>query len=197
MDIMFGAHYPKSYVNEYLTQDIPIRIIDYRNEWGLDDQELPSPVSYFIYEPIALDTWPSIITVVMSTNAINRIGYSSSNPLYRVSYSMRTYVWVRTEQSEPATLMRDRLTTVVRSALLDYPCLNAVDPNDYFKVEIDESTMQEQFSDLTLLKGDRVLAGAYLSYTINMDETIGRRNKGTFDEIELEYEQLSFLPPSP
>lgn len=196
MDVMFGAHYPKSYVNEYLSQDIPVRIIDYRNEWNLDDEQLPYPAAYFIYEPVALDTWPSIITVVMSTNAIERIGYSSSNPLYRVSYSMRTYVWVKTEQSEPATLMRDRLTTVVRSALLDYPCLNAVDPNNYFKVEIDESTMQEQFSDLTLLKGDRILAGAYLSYTINMDETIGRRNKGTFDEIELQYEQLSFLPPA-
>lgn len=194
MDVMFGAHFPKSYVNEYLQQDIPVRIIDYRNEWNLDDQQLPSPVSYFIYEPIALDSWPSIITVVMSTNSISRIGYSSSNPLYRVSYSMRTYVWVRTEQSEPTTVMRDRLTTVVRSALLDYPCLNAVDPHDYFKAEIDESTMQEQFSDLTLLKGDRVLAGAYLSYTLNMDETIGRRDRGVFDEKEIEYQQLSFLP---
>jgi hypothetical protein len=181
-------------VTEYLKQDIPQRIIDYRNAWNLDDIELPSPVSYFIYEPIALDSWPTIITVVMSTNSMTRIGYESSNPLYRVSYAMRTYVWVRTEQSEPATLMRDRLTTVVRTALLDYPCLTAVDPANYFKVEIDESTMQEQFSDLTLLKGDRVLAGAYLSYTLNIDEVIGRRNRGIFSEKEILYEQLSFLP---
>jgi hypothetical protein len=90
--------------------------------------------------------------------------------------------------------MRDRLTTVVRTALLDYPCLTAVDPANYFKVEIDESTMQEQFSDLTLLKGDRVLAGAYLSYTLNIDEVIGRRNRGIFNEKEILYEQLSFLP---
>lgn len=194
MDVMFGAHFPKSYVNEYLQQDIPIRIIAYRNSWNLDDTQLPSPVSYFVYEPIALDTWPTIITVVMSTNSITRIGYNSINPLYRVSYAMRTYVWVKTEQSEPTTIMRDRLTTVVRSALLDYPCLNAVDPNNYFKAEIDESTMQEQFSDLTLLKGDRVLAGAYLSYTLNMDETIGRKTKGIFEEAENIYLPLSFFP---
>lgn len=194
MEVMYGAHFPKLYVNEYLKQDIPERLVDYRNAWNLDDTELPNPVSYFIYEPIALDSWPTIITVVMSTNSMTRIGYESSNPLYRVSYSMRTYVWVRTEQSEPTTLMRDRLTTVVRSALLDYPCLNAVDPNNYFKVEIDESTMQEQFSDLTLLKGDRVLAGAYLSYTLNMDETVGRRDRGIFGEKEIQYLQLSFLP---
>jgi hypothetical protein len=194
MKVMFGAYYPKNYVNEYLQQDIPVRIVSYRNEWGLDDIQLPSPVSYFVYEPIALDSWPTIINVVMSTNSITRIGYDSSNPLYRVSYAMRTYVWVKTEQSEPATSMRDRLTTVVRSALLDYPCLNAVDPNNYFKVEIDESTMQEQFSDLTLLKGDRVLAGAYLSYTLNMDEVIERPDRGVFTEKELIYEHLSFLP---
>jgi len=194
MEVMYGAHFPKTYVTEYLKQDIPERIIDYRNAWNLDDTVLPSPVSYFVYEPIALDSWPTIITVVMSTNSMTRIGYESSNPLYRVSYAMRTYVWVRTEQSEPATMMRDRLTTVVRTALLDYPCLTAVDPANYFKVEIDESTMQEQFSDLTLLKGDRVLAGAYLSYTLNIDEVIGRRNRGIFSEKEIIYEQLSFLP---
>ena len=192
--VMYGAHFPKSYVNEYLQQDIPERIVEYRNAWNLDDIQLPSPVSYFIYEPIALDSWPTIVTVVMSTNSMTRIGFESNNPLYRVAYSMRTYVWVRTEQSEPTTVMRDRLTTVVRSALLDYPCLNAVDPNNYFKAEIDESTMQEQFSELTLLKGDRVLAGAYLSYTLNMDESIGRRDRGIFGEKEIEYTQLSFLP---
>ena len=194
MDVMFGPHYPKSYVNEYLMQDVPVRIIDYRNGWNLDDAELPSPTVYLPYEPIAMDSWPTIITVTMSTNSMTRIGYDGSNPLYRVAYSMRTYVWARSEYPEATTIMRDRLTTVVRAALLDYPCLKAVDSRNYFKVEIDESSMQEQFSDLTLLKGDRVLAGAYLSYTLNMDEVVDRRTKGIFQERNFEYSQLSFLP---
>ena len=98
---------------------------------------------------------------------------------------MRTYVWVRAEGSQECTEMRDRLTTVVRSALLDYPCLKATDPNDFFRIMIDESSMREEFSDLTLLKGDRMLAGSYVAYNIQMDEIVSRKSLGTVDEIVL------------
>jgi hypothetical protein len=194
MELMFGAHYSKQYVNNYLKNDIPVRIVDYRNGWNLDDATLPTPVSFFTYEPIALDTWPTIITVAMSTNRMERIGYAGINPLYRVNYSMRTYIWVRDIGSEEATLMRDRLTTVVRSALLDYPCMRATDPQSTFKAMIDESTMQEQFSDLTLLKGDRVMAGAYLSYDLSIDEVVERRPLGTVSNVELEFTNLDRTP---
>lgn len=194
MELMFGSHYAKKYVNDFLKTDIPIRIIDYRNGWNLDDASLPTPVSFFTYEPIALDSWPTIITVAMSTNGMERIGYGGPNPLYRVNYSMRTYIWVRDVGSEEATLMRDRLTTVVRSALLDYPCMRAADPQQTFKAMIDESGMQEQFSDLTLLKGDRVMAGAYLSYDLSIDEIIDRKPLGTVSSIDIELTALSETP---
>ena len=76
----------------------------------------------------------------------------------------------QTEFPELATLMRDRLTTVVRSALLDYPCLKAVDPRQTFQARIDEGTLREEYSDLTLLKGDRVLAGSYLAYDLTIKD---------------------------
>lgn len=194
MELMFGAHYSKQYVNNYLKDDIPVRIIEYRNGWNLDDATLPTPVSFFTYEPIALDSWPTVITVAMSTNRMERIGYEGANPLYRVNYSMRTYVWVRDIGSEEVTLMRDRLTTVVRSALLDYPCMKATDPQNTFKAMIEESTMQEQFSDLTLLKGDRVMAGAYLSYDLSIDEIMDRKPLGTASQIDIEFSNLDRTP---
>jgi hypothetical protein len=52
-------------------------------------------------------------------------------------------------------------------------------------VQIDEGTLQEQFSDLTLLKGDRVLAGSYLSYNLMIDEVIERRPLGTAETINV------------
>jgi hypothetical protein len=125
---------------------------------------------------------------------MERIGHSGLNPLYRVNYSMRTYIWVRDVGSEEATLMRDRLTTVVRSALLDYPCLKATDPQSTFKAMIEESTMQEQFSDLTLLKGDRVMAGAYISYDLSIDEVVDRRPLGTANQINVELGTLDRTP---
>jgi len=174
-ELMYGAQFAKSFVNEYLQNDVPRRLIRYRNGWNLSDDELPNPAEYLTYEPLVLDAFPTIITVVISTRSFNRVGYAlGADPMYKVNYSMRTYVWVRTEGSKETTEMRDRLTTVVRSALLDYPCLRREDAEREARVE--ETTVVEEFSDLTLLKGDRVLAGAYVGYDLSIDEVIARDN---------------------
>jgi hypothetical protein len=184
--VMFGAHYAKEVVNSYLKYDIPRRLIRYRNAWGVDDYTLPEPQKYLVYEPIALDHWPTLITVVISTNSFDRMmNYGGGDPLYRVSYSMRTYIWAKTEGSEEVTLMRDRLSTVVRSALLDSPCMKGLS-EPVVDVMLDESTMREEFSDLTLIKGDRVLAGAYIGYDLYLNELVYRLPIGEVTEIETE-----------
>lgn len=184
--LMNGSHAAKKYVNDYLTRDIPIRLIRYRNGWNVDSTELPDPGQYIVYEPLAIDEWPSIITVALSMNGLERIGYDEIDPLYRVSYSMRTYIWVRDEGNEAVTLMRDRLTTVIRSALLDYPCLKAYDSRTSFRALISENTIREEYSDITLLKGDRMMAGAYVAYTLDMDEVVAREPLGIISEVEIE-----------
>ena len=186
MFLMHGSHFAKSYVSTYLENDIPTRIVSYRNGWNLSSDELPSPVKYLTYEPIALDEWPTIITVALSMTGMERNGWFEGNPEYRVRYSMRTYVWVRDEGSDEATIMRDRLTTVVRSALLDRPCLKATDPRETFMALIQEETIREEYSDLTLLKGDRVLAGSYLAYDLEINEIVAREDIGTVSEIDVE-----------
>lgn len=183
--LMNGTHFAKDFVNSYLEQDIPTRLIRYRNGWNLDDQTLPNPGQYISYEPLAIDQWPSIITVVLSTNEMSRIGFEYNHPIYRISYSMRTYCWVRTEGIEECPLMRDRLTTVVRSALLDYPCLKAYDERSNFRILIDESSIREEFSDTTLLKGDRFMSGSYIGYTLEMDEVVTRIDLGEISEIRV------------
>lgn len=190
--LMQGPQFAKRYVTDYLENDMPSRLIRYRNGWNLDDYVLPKPELYLTYEPIALDHWPTIITVVISTNSFNRSGYiGAGNPLYRVSYSMRTYVWVKTEGSEAVTDMRDRLTTVMRSALLDYPNLQACDASGEANPEIDESTLREEYSDLTLIKGDRVLAGAYLGYDLSLNEAVYRNPVSLLAETEIQAFKLS------
>jgi hypothetical protein len=47
---------------------------------------------------------------------------------------------------------------------------------------IDEASMREEFSDLTPLKGERFLAGAYIGYEIALDEVVMRKTLGTVDE---------------
>ena len=77
---------------------------------------------------------------------------------------MRTYVWVRDAGAQIVTDQRDNLTTVVREALMDHPSLSAYDTTVPCSPKIDEASMEEQFSDLTLIKGERLLAGAFISY---------------------------------
>lgn len=196
MYLMHGPQFAKGYVNDYLKQDIPVRIVSYRNGWNVDDITLPTPVDFFIHEPIAMDAWPTLITVAISTSRMERIGHDGPDPLYRVDYQMRTYIWARDVGAEEATIMRDRLTTVVRSALLDYPCLKAYDSRRSFRVMIDESSMREEFSDLTLLKGDRFLAGAYVSYVLSIDEIVTRQDIGHLTNIDLEVTQTGVQPDS-
>jgi hypothetical protein len=100
---------------------------------------------------------------------------------------MRSYVWVRTEGSEETTLMRDRLSAILRSSLLDYPSMKFVDPRQTFKAEIEQTSLSEEYSDLTLLKGDRVLAGAYLGYTIYMNEVVSRADIANLDEVDITF----------
>ena len=95
-ELMQGAQFAKYYVNQYLSTDFPSRVTKYRTGWNLDDRELPSPELYFTYEPIALDHWPTLITVAISTNSFERLMMGpEGDPMYRVNYNMRTYVWAR------------------------------------------------------------------------------------------------------
>lgn len=187
--LMHGPHFAKDYVSSYLQNDIPKRVIRYRNGWNLSSTQLPTPERFFTFEPLALDVWPTVITVAISTTKFERLGFDGPDPLYRVNYNMRTYVWCRAIGPEEATLARDRLTSVVRSALLDYPCLQAVDPRQSFRVMIDENTVREEFSEITLLKGDRVLCGGYVGYDLGIDEIVKRQDIGEISEIELAVSQ--------
>lgn len=188
---MQGAYKAKNFVNNYLEQDLPKRLRKYRNAWNLDDENLPEPVKYLVYEPIALDHWPTLITVAISMSGLERDDYTPLlDPMYFVNYAMRTYVWVKDESSEECTAKRDRLVTVVRSALLDSPSLNLCGATDNLDVSIDEGTLREEYSDLTLIKGERVLAGAYLSYNLRINEVVRVDSIGEISEIETEVDPL-------
>lgn len=193
-DLMHGAQWAKYYVNNYLVSDLPNRINRYRSGWNLDSTELPTPEFFLTYEPIALDHWPSIITVCLATSPFDRLMQGrQGDPLYRVTYSMRTYIWTKTEGSEAVTLMRDRLTTVVRSALMDKPCLTRYDSIYDAEVMVEESSLREEFSDLTLIKGDRVLAGAYLGYDLILNEVIYRDQIAAITGYDIESYNLRNL----
>jgi hypothetical protein len=55
---------------------------------------------------------------------------------------------------------------------------------------IDESTLREEYSDLTLIKGDRVLAGAYLGYDLTLNEVVYRQPLSQLASTEISVSNL-------
>jgi len=187
----------KQLITEYLQWDLPRRIQAYREAWSLDDQTLPAPENYRSYEPPAIDYWPMVVTVQMSTTSIQRIDYTQGlNPVFRCTYAMRTYVWTREISPAQVTETRDRLTTVIRSALLDRPCLEKGTSHYNHRILLDEGSLREEYSDLTQIKGDRFLAGAYLSYNVQLDEVISRASIAELSEIDLALDVKNANPES-
>lgn len=173
--MMDGAWQAKTLVTDYLNSDLPTRLIRFRNYWQLDDAFLPNPEKTIQFEPLALDHWPTIITLVTGTQQVLRDDYDdTANPKYRVTYAMRTYIWVRNEGPDRTTQVRDNLTTVIRDALVDHPALREIPAGQYCEAMILEETIREEFSDLTMVKGERYIAGAYIAYDMAVTEVVTR-----------------------
>jgi hypothetical protein len=200
---MDGPWMAKGYVTDYLKADLPGRLVSYRNAWQRDESQLPMPAKIITYDA-PVDMWPTVITVAMSASSMIREDYSvGGDPVYRVRYPMRTYIWARGEGDgtlmgqEVATRTRDELTTVIRSALLDHPRLRAADPHGLYDVLVDEGTMNEQYADLSLLKGDRYAAGAFIAYDMTLNEVVYRQPLGVAEtfNVSVTIPPVSSRPP--
>ena len=196
--MMSGPRVAKTYVSNYLSNDLPARILTYRNHLNLSSAQLPDPRKVITHEPFALDKWPTIINMVMNTAQIERQGYAYDyDPNYRVVYAMRTYVWVRATGENVVTEQRDNLTTIVREALLDGPSLSKYDTSVPCYPKIDEGTMREEFSEITLIKGERCLAGSFISYDLQLEETIDHEALGVMLQADPTVSKISTLPSNP
>lgn len=187
-----GPWTAKTLITSYLEWDLPQRLIEYRNRWQLDDERLPDPQKYLSYEPVGLDAWPTIITVQISTSSFDRFEYTRAfDPVYRCRYQMRTFVWTRDVEPGGVTESRDRLTAVVRASLLDRPAMTKGPyDNEFHDISLDEGTLREEFSDITQVKGDRFIAGAYLAYEFGLNEPVTRRVISEVSSTEITTEPL-------
>lgn len=198
--MMDGPRNAKNLVTTYLAGDLPSRLISFRNWWNLDDDRLPGPDKFIAHEPIVLDHWPTIITLVDSTLSVARDDFDDyGDPVYEVTYAMRTYVWVRSVDLQRVTDMRDDLTTVIRDALLDHPSLREVPRYEHCYPNVVEESLREEFSDITHIKGERFLCGAYLAYNLKVRETVTRdlASEASVLAITVNVEQMSKVPNAP
>lgn len=192
--MMTGPGYAKDIVMDYFKADLPSRLVAFRNLWNLDAEALPDihPESMVTYAPPSLEhitqELPLIYTVILSTRGMTRVDYTPTmDPIYRVDYQARTYLWVRDVGMDATSRQRDNMMTVLRNSFLDDQCLANHDTNGLNSgVKFDESTLREEFSDLlAATKGQKWYGGAYLAYDLSINEVVSRPTLGTVNDIEV------------
>lgn len=189
-----GATAVRAAVIAYLTAKVPLTIEQARTDWNLTEYQLPKPVAYDAYEPYALDQWPLIGVNVAQAGRFNRVGYNPDmSQRYLAEYNIRVYTWVRTAVDEneaplepeysEALRLRDDLAACVRAVLLRSISLG--NPAILF----DESSLTEDYSEATKVKGGRFVAGVAHAFTLRYDETaalIEDKMLGTANTIRLQ-----------
>lgn len=189
--IMRGATYVREAIAQYLESNIPAIIDRARDDWGLDEYELPYPVSYREYEPYALDRYPLIGINVTSAGNFNRVDYDlTMSEKYLTNYTVRLFTWVRTpldgaEQTlkpeyNQTIRLRDDMAAIVRAAILLSPSINNL------TVLWDEDTLSEEYSEITPVKGDRFVAGVIHNFDLQVDESLSRNILGDADNISID-----------
>lgn len=191
MALYRGATAVRDGVITYLAATVPVIVDQARIDWELDEYQLPYPVGYDAYEPYALDKWPLIgVNIVQSDNFI-RLDYDGAmSQKYLSKYLVRVFTWVRTpmgidetpmepEYSE-AIRLRDDLAAVVRATLVRSGSLGQ--PGAFI---FDESSLTEEYSEATGVKGDRFVSGVIHTFDLRVDESVPILGLGEANTIEI------------
>ena len=178
MPLFRGATAVRSAVITYLSNTVPAMVAKARTDWTLTAAQLPVPVGYDAYEPYALDQWPLVGVNVVQSGDFIRLDYDDAmSQRYLSKYTVRVFTWVRTpygadgnpmqpEYSESIRL-RDDLAAVIRACLVKSGSLGQ--PN---AILFDESSLSEEYSEATGVKGDRFVSGVIHSFEIRVDESV-------------------------
>lgn len=188
MALFRGATAVRAAVVAYLSNAVPSVITEARTAWNLDEYQLPLPVKYDAYEPYALDRWPLLgVNVVQANNFVRRSYEPGMTQRYMNQYLVRVFTWVRTPMDENDTpiepeysesiRLRDDLAACVRAALLKTGSLGQP------AIVFDETSLSEEYSEATGVKGDRFVAGVIHSFEIRFDESVPLVGIGDADTI--------------
>ena len=193
-----GATAVREAVVDYLTVAVPFVVNQARSDWGLDEYQLPLPVAYNAYEPYALDRWP-----IIGVNVTQSSGFSRVNVLpdggnqYLSRYTIRVFTWVRTPMDEnekpiepeysESIRLRDDLAAVVRAALLRSGSLGQP------AIIFNETSLSEDYSEATGVKGDRFVAGVIHAFEIRFDESVPLIPLGVANTIDVSVMNVGML----
>lgn len=192
MSLMRGAHTARDYVTTYLADTVPDMLVVARQQWELDEWELPDPETYDSYDPLTVDRYPAIGSITRRTRSWRRTDIDDfAQESYDAVYDMTVFLWCRTPLRpdntwaapayDAALRLRDDLLAVVRGCLLRTPSLNHP---GYCR--LNENSLTEDYLDAIKVSSEqaqRWAAGGTLSFELQLTETAYQAQVGSADTI--------------
>lgn len=203
---MRGPRGVRHAVTDFLRVELPRRIEACREAWGLSADDLPLPVSdpedarrdgYIEHEPKAIDRWP-LIAVTSGRRSQRGVDFDDDGaPIYRATYPVRVYSWVRDAGWDATQDMRDDMATAIQIAVLSHTTLHSPGGS----LQIVPSTLLVDFSSVQPVKGDRFVAGSFVGFDVHATETLtdrlalpGEQPRDTVSDVTV---TGAVLPPHP
>lgn len=176
-DQMRGIQKAKQAVQDTLEAEFNAYLVGLRTAWGLTALTLPDVATVKRNEPQALDRWPMLAVSGVRSGTARFEVTDEANVAYLRTYTLRLFVWVRSEGWDATIDQRDNLSAAVVQFVLDHPTLS----DDAGLTVAEESDLAEEFSDVTPVKGDRFVAGSYVEFDVELYEVIHRAPSGNVE----------------
>jgi hypothetical protein len=179
---MHGPRPVRHAIRDFLFVEFPKTIIALRAELGLEDDQLPlpdGPDSYLPREVENLDRFP-LLAVSVGRGATGHVELlDGGRSLYRTTYDVQVFDWIRGEGWNETQDMRDDHGTALRLTLLRNQTFGGRED-----MVLVESTMVQEFSEVQPVKGDRFVAGSFVGFSVQVDEVLIPINASQLSTVE-------------
>lgn len=155
-------------VTSYLTTGLPGKTAQLRQRYSATAEQLPDVTTVLGHDvdDLGIEEWPAVLVVGQNmTSAVLLEEDDDGDELYRCTYRLHVYVFVRGPSYAGTDALRKRLTLGVRELLLVRPGL-APD------VQADRTSLTESYSDLALDEQSRTVGAAYIRVDVTVEESL-------------------------
>ena len=193
-----GVSMMRKHMADHLAEALPPLIDAAREQYELEDWQLPYPLKYNAYDPLSADIYPCVGMFVTNSTAWTRVDINEmAEEVYEARYPVGVFLWVITPvlpdggyespQYDAAIRLRDDMTALLRSALLATPSLGSGGA-----MAVDERTVREDYPDAIKLstQNDRYAAGGIINCEVRVRQTNYAAPLAVANDVVVEVEPI-------
>lgn len=199
--IMRGATELRRYISEFLSDAIPPTVDVMRDQYELDEFQLPYPKKYDTIDPtiVSNDEYPAMGSVIINDrNHVRNDVDPYAQLVYSTVYTVRLVVVARTPDDgqgnwekygkEGAVRLRDDLTRCLHHVLLQTPSLGHPD-----FIKLNEGAMTTDYLEpfLANTQSKRWIAASLVNAEVAFTESTWLPAYGTANTIDIEERMLN------